>query len=120
MAGLVNGVEADHSSHPLFQGQFRSTITCRACGYRSVTFDAFMYLSVPLPSGSGSCSLEVCSHPCACVDIWMRACVYIYVACVRMCVHVYKHVCTYVGTCVCVHVYRIWDRFFEKELVHTL
>ena len=44
----------------LFQGQFRSTITCQACGYRSVTFDAFMYLSVPLPPGSSRCSLENC------------------------------------------------------------
>eukprot|EP00731_Ephydatia_muelleri_P017744 Em0010g842a len=31
----------------LFQGQFRSTITCRACGYRSVTFDCLHVSQCP-------------------------------------------------------------------------
>ena len=34
----------------LFQGQFKSTLTCLQCGFSSVTFEAFMYLSVPIPS----------------------------------------------------------------------
>lgn len=33
----------------LFQGQFRSTLVCPVCQYVSVTFDPFMYLSLPLP-----------------------------------------------------------------------
>ncbi|CAN0357818.1 unnamed protein product, partial [Ectocarpus sp. 8 AP-2014] len=33
----------------LFQGQLRSALQCGVCGRRSVTFDPFMYLSVPLP-----------------------------------------------------------------------
>eukprot|EP00123_Amoebidium_parasiticum_P006322 comp17299_c0_seq1/m.16441 comp17299_c0_seq1/g.16441 ORF comp17299_c0_seq1/g.16441 comp17299_c0_seq1/m.16441 type:complete len:906 (-) comp17299_c0_seq1:89-2806(-) len=33
----------------LFQGQFKSTLVCPTCGKRSITFDPFMYLSLPLP-----------------------------------------------------------------------
>ena len=33
----------------LFQGQYRSTIVCQTCTKVSVTFDPFMYLSLPLP-----------------------------------------------------------------------
>lgn len=36
----------------LFQGQLRSELKCDVCGKRSVTFDPFMYLSVPLPEHS--------------------------------------------------------------------
>ncbi|XP_059668642.1 ubiquitin carboxyl-terminal hydrolase 8-like [Cornus florida] len=32
------------------QGQYRSTLVCPACKKKSVTFDPFMYLSLPLPS----------------------------------------------------------------------
>ncbi|CAG0884347.1 unnamed protein product, partial [Darwinula stevensoni] len=32
-----------------FQGQFKSTVTCNHCQHVSVTFEPFMYLSVPLP-----------------------------------------------------------------------
>uniref|UniRef100_A0A1B6DR09 ubiquitinyl hydrolase 1 n=1 Tax=Clastoptera arizonana TaxID=38151 RepID=A0A1B6DR09_9HEMI len=32
-----------------FQGQFRSTVVCSSCKYVSVTYEPFMYLSVPLP-----------------------------------------------------------------------
>ncbi|AEE82901.1 ubiquitin-specific protease 10 [Arabidopsis thaliana] len=32
------------------QGQYKSTLVCPACGKISITFDPFMYLSVPLPS----------------------------------------------------------------------
>ncbi|KAI8582965.1 hypothetical protein K450DRAFT_225674 [Umbelopsis ramanniana AG] len=33
----------------LFQGQFKSRLICHECGKVSVTFDPFMYLSLPLP-----------------------------------------------------------------------
>jgi ubiquitin carboxyl-terminal hydrolase 8 len=32
----------------LFQGQFKSTVTCSTCSKKSVKFDAFMYLTLPL------------------------------------------------------------------------
>ena len=32
-----------------FQGQLKSTITCPKCPKISITFDPFMYLSLPLP-----------------------------------------------------------------------
>eukprot|EP00058_Branchiostoma_floridae_P013257 XP_002598745.1 hypothetical protein BRAFLDRAFT_95861 [Branchiostoma floridae] len=32
-----------------FQGQFKSTVTCSVCHHPSVTYEPFMYLSVPLP-----------------------------------------------------------------------
>lgn len=35
----------------LFQGQFRSTVRC-PCGYVSITFDPFMYLSCPVTAGA--------------------------------------------------------------------
>ncbi|KAL5999269.1 hypothetical protein ACLOJK_040719 [Asimina triloba] len=34
----------------LFQGQYRSMVSCPSCSKISVTFDPFMYLSLPLPS----------------------------------------------------------------------
>jgi ubiquitin C-terminal hydrolase len=33
-----------------FQGLYKSTLKCPECGYTSVKFDPFMYLSLPLPS----------------------------------------------------------------------
>ncbi|KAJ2356222.1 hypothetical protein GGF43_002208 [Coemansia sp. RSA 2618] len=33
----------------LFQGQYRSTLVCPQCSHLSVTFDPFMYLTLPLP-----------------------------------------------------------------------
>ncbi|KAJ1817558.1 hypothetical protein LPJ56_004039, partial [Coemansia sp. RSA 2599] len=33
----------------LFQGQFRSTLVCPQCSRLSVTFDPFMYLTLPVP-----------------------------------------------------------------------
>jgi ubiquitin C-terminal hydrolase len=36
----------------LFQGQLRSELTCPTCHQQSVTFDPFMFLSLPLPSDS--------------------------------------------------------------------
>ncbi|CAM9846880.1 unnamed protein product [Ectocarpus fasciculatus] len=38
----------------LFQGQLRSALQCGVCGHRSVTFDPFMYLTVPLPEDINS------------------------------------------------------------------
>lgn len=32
----------------LFQGQFKSTVTCSQCQKQSVKFDAFMYLTLPI------------------------------------------------------------------------
>lgn len=34
----------------LLQGQYKSTLVCPDCRKVSVTFDPFMYLSLPLPS----------------------------------------------------------------------
>ncbi|KAK2491988.1 hypothetical protein MC885_005908 [Smutsia gigantea] len=42
----------------LFQGQFKSTVQCLTCHKRSRTFEAFMYLSLPLASTS-KCTLQV-------------------------------------------------------------
>mmetsp|Transcript_4810 Transcript_4810/g.7278 ORF Transcript_4810/g.7278 Transcript_4810/m.7278 type:complete len:551 (-) Transcript_4810:40-1692(-) len=33
----------------LFQGQLRSTLQCGKCGHKSIKFDPFMYLSLPIP-----------------------------------------------------------------------
>uniref|UniRef100_K9INV5 Ubiquitin carboxyl-terminal hydrolase 8 n=1 Tax=Desmodus rotundus TaxID=9430 RepID=K9INV5_DESRO len=43
----------------LFQGQFKSTVQCLTCHKRSRTFEAFMYLSLPLASTS-KCTLQDC------------------------------------------------------------
>lgn len=42
-----------------FGGLLQSTITCQKCMHESHCFDAFLDLSLPIPSGS-SCSLQVC------------------------------------------------------------
>lgn len=44
----------------MFQGQFRSTVRCLTCQYKSVVFEAFMYLPVPIPTRSASCTLKDC------------------------------------------------------------
>lgn len=36
-----------------FQGQFRNKLTCLTCGKTSTTYEAFTYLSLPVPSGRG-------------------------------------------------------------------
>ncbi|KAL8615253.1 hypothetical protein ACOMHN_050294 [Nucella lapillus] len=43
----------------LFQGQLKSTLTCRTCQKTSVTFQASMYISLPIPA-SNRCSLKDC------------------------------------------------------------
>ncbi len=48
-----DSVVVDH-----FQGLYKSTLVCPQCNYRSVKFDPFMYLSLPLPS-TKTCNVEV-------------------------------------------------------------
>jgi ubiquitin carboxyl-terminal hydrolase 8 len=43
----------------LFQGQLKSTLKCLKCQYVSITFDAFMFLTLPIPDRK-NCSLEDC------------------------------------------------------------
>jgi ubiquitin C-terminal hydrolase len=43
----------------LFQGQFKSTITCQSCNHKSTTFDPFSFLSLPLV-GRHVVSMEQC------------------------------------------------------------
>lgn len=43
----------------LFQGQLKSTIMCLTCHKASITFQAFMFLSLPIPS-SNRCTLQDC------------------------------------------------------------
>ncbi|CAB4022989.1 Ubiquitin carboxyl-terminal hydrolase 8, partial [Paramuricea clavata] len=40
-------------------GQFKSTLTCSVCNKQSVTFDAFMSLTLPIPTNA-SCQIEDC------------------------------------------------------------
>jgi ubiquitin carboxyl-terminal hydrolase 8 len=44
----------------LFQGQLKSTLRCAQCSYQSVTFDTFMYLSLPIPKRLQRPSLQDC------------------------------------------------------------
>mmetsp|Transcript_39815 Transcript_39815/g.64580 ORF Transcript_39815/g.64580 Transcript_39815/m.64580 type:complete len:894 (-) Transcript_39815:121-2802(-) len=46
----------------LFQAQLKSTLVCPDCGKISVTFDPFMYLSVPLP-GQSSRNITLTFYP---------------------------------------------------------
>ena len=43
----------------LYIGQFKSTLVCPDCAKVSITFDPFMYLSLPLP---GLLTKTVCVH----------------------------------------------------------
>lgn len=43
----------------LFQGQLKSMLHCLHCGFKSVTFDEFMSLTVPIPN-IDSCTLKDC------------------------------------------------------------
>lgn len=45
-----------------FQGQFRNRMTCLTCKKTSTTYNSFMYLSLPIPSGrtSSKASLQHC------------------------------------------------------------
>ena len=44
----------------LFQGQFKSTITCSVCNQVSTKFDVFQYLSLSIPSNQKKVRLEDC------------------------------------------------------------
>jgi len=46
----------------LFQGQFKSTVICPNCDKVSITFDPFMYLSVPLPISNDLVLLVTCIY----------------------------------------------------------
>jgi ubiquitin C-terminal hydrolase len=49
----------------LFQGQLRSVLLCKACGHKAVTFDPFMYLSVPVRASARATSVGECiDHFC--------------------------------------------------------
>ncbi|KIJ55284.1 hypothetical protein M422DRAFT_23895 [Sphaerobolus stellatus SS14] len=43
-----------------FQGQFRNRLQCQTCHHTSTTYNAFMYLSLPIPNGRGKASLYQC------------------------------------------------------------
>ena len=45
----------------LFHGQYKSTITCPDCSRISITYDAFMHLGLPIPSGK--CKAKVKFFP---------------------------------------------------------
>lgn len=49
-----NSVVVDH-----FHGQLKSTVVCQHCGHVSLTFDPFVFLSLPVPSKNQVC----CSSP---------------------------------------------------------
>ncbi|KAI8922102.1 hypothetical protein DFJ77DRAFT_424732 [Powellomyces hirtus] len=44
----------------LFQGQYKSRVECIECGKLSLTFDPYMFLSVPIPDHRESC-IKVCA-----------------------------------------------------------
>ena len=44
----------------IFQGQYRSVVQCTVCSKKSTTFDAFMYLSLPIPRSSSRSTLYDC------------------------------------------------------------
>ncbi|KAL9932875.1 hypothetical protein V8E36_008130 [Tilletia maclaganii] len=51
-----------------FQGQFRNKMTCLTCGKTSTTYNAFMYLSLPLPSGRSYSRVSLYD----CLDAFVR------------------------------------------------
>ena len=42
------------------QGQFKSTLTCDACGFQSRSFSSFMFLTLPLPKHGRPTSIDEC------------------------------------------------------------
>lgn len=46
---VTNSMASESVVTHTFQGQFRSTVVCCSCKHVSVTYEPFMYLSVPLP-----------------------------------------------------------------------
>ncbi|EPQ27025.1 uncharacterized protein PFL1_06935 [Pseudozyma flocculosa PF-1] len=51
-----------------FQGQFRNKMTCLTCGKTSTTYNAFMYLSLPIPHGRGISKVTLQQ----CLDAFVR------------------------------------------------
>ena len=49
LAATIEGACGSSFVSRLYHALFRSSLTCRACGQQSNTFDPFMCLSVPLP-----------------------------------------------------------------------
>lgn len=45
----------------LFYGQWKSSLTCKTCGWASVKYESFFELALPLPGGhTGKFTLEEC------------------------------------------------------------
>ena len=60
--GSLSAISSTHSLISVsFQGQFRSTVRCKTCGKKSVTFDVFSCLPLELTS-QRACSLDVSKH----------------------------------------------------------
>ena len=55
LLSLVNKKKATQQA----KGQFKATIKCLSCKFTSVKFDAFMFLSLPIPA-TGKATLENC------------------------------------------------------------
>ncbi|PWN42529.1 hypothetical protein IE81DRAFT_313348 [Ceraceosorus guamensis] len=53
-----------------FQGQFRNKLTCCTCGKTSTTYNAFMYLSLPIPTPLNGSKGRVTLHQC--LDAFVR------------------------------------------------
>lgn len=55
----------------LFYGQQKSTVSCNTCNEKSITFEPFSSLSLPLPSEGNKCTLSVSNilitHYCLCL-----------------------------------------------------
>lgn len=49
-ASSLSVLTIPHAVCVSLQGQYKSTLVCPDCGKISITFDPFMYLSLPLPS----------------------------------------------------------------------
>lgn len=51
-----------------FQGQLRNQLTCLTCGHMSITYNAFLSLSVPVPHGRGVSQATLLQ----CIDAFVR------------------------------------------------
>lgn len=52
----------------LFQGQYRSRLQCLTCGTTSTTYNTFMYLSLPIPTGRGMSKVSLTQ----CLDAFLK------------------------------------------------
>lgn len=59
-ARAEHGHRNDSIIDDLFQGQLKSTMRCGKCGFRSVTFEPFTYLSLPVSARSRRVTLAAC------------------------------------------------------------